>query len=332
MAQTETTSTETMMIRGQEIPVTTKMMEQARLQFFVDNPRVYSVLRAGGKDPSQEEIQERLQKLEHVKVLREDIRANKGLLDPLIVKSGTLEVIEGNSRLAAYRALAKTQPVVWGLVKCTLLPEDIDESLVFALLGKYHLQGKKDWAPYEQAGFLYRRFHKHNADITMLAKEIGMSVKEVNRLIEVYSFMVNHGENDIDRWSYYDEYLRSNKIRKARAQHPELDDIVVAKIKSKEIAKAVDLRAQLPTICSSPKILSKFVNNTVTLEKAYDSVVSAGGDNVNLKQIKRFRELIIKPETEARLLNSDSRVQKAAIYELGKIEVRIKHLLKKLEP
>ena len=53
-------------------------------------------------------------------------------------------------------------PLKWNLVKCTLLPADIDESLIFALLGRYHVNGKKNWAPYEQAGFFYRRFHKHS--------------------------------------------------------------------------------------------------------------------------------------------------------------------------
>ena len=330
MASLNTESLGTMLIRGEEIPVVTKMMEQGQLRFFVDNPRVYSVLRSGGKDPSQEEIQERLQKLEHVRELREDIKANKGLLEPLIVKSGTLEVLEGNSRLAAYRALVAKEPFKWNLVKCTLLPADISESLIFGLLGQYHLKGKKDWAPYEQAGFLYRRFHNHNANPQVLAREIGLSVREVNRLIEVYGFMIEHGENDVDRWSYYDEYLRSNKIRKARAQHPELDSLIVKKIQSKEIAKAVDVRDQLPTICTSSRVLNKFVNQTISFNKAYNSALSSGGENVNLNQIKKFRETICKPETETRLLESDMKAQKAAVYELRKIGDRIKHLLIKL--
>ena len=114
--------------------------------------------------------------------------------------------------------------------------------------------------------------------------------------------MEDNGENNIDRWSYYYEYLRSNKIRKARAQHPDLDNIIVAKIKSEEIAKAADVRDQLPVICSTPKVLSKFINNSVNFEKAYDSAVSAGGENTTLNQIKQFRELITRADTEAGLL------------------------------
>lgn len=72
-----------------------------------DNPRVYSVVRANGKQPTQEEIQQQLSDLEHVKELREDIKRNGGLIEPLIVRGGSLDVLEGNSRLAAYRKLAE---------------------------------------------------------------------------------------------------------------------------------------------------------------------------------------------------------------------------------
>lgn len=321
-----------MLIQGTEVLTTTKMVEQSKLLFYRENPRVYSVLRSKGKEePTQEEIQERLQSMEHVKELRENIRTNKGLTDPLIVKAGSFEVLEGNSRLAAYRALVAKDPLKWEMVKCTLLPADISETLVFALLGTYHVSGKKNWAPYEQAGFLYRRFHKHDVSITTLAREIGMSSKEVSRLIDVYGFMEAKKENNIDRWSYYYEYLRSSKIGKARAQQPELDSVIVEKIKSGEIAKAVDVRDQLPLICAAPKILSKFVNGAVDFAKAHDSAVAAGGDNTTLKQIKRFRELMTRSEVEAGLLDGDQKVRKAAIYELKKISIRLDHLIAKLQ-
>ena len=142
--------------------------------------------------------------------------------------------------------------------------------------------------------------------------------------------MEEHGENTIDRWSYYYEYLRSNTIRKARSKHPELDSIIVEKIKSEEISKAVDLRDQLPTICATPKVLTKFINSSGDFAKAYTSAVSAGGENTTLNQIKRFRELITETDTELGLLEGESRVQKAAAFELRKIETRLKALLAKL--
>jgi hypothetical protein len=302
---------DTLLIRGKEIPVTNQQLEQAKLRFFVDNPRVYSIIHGNGRVPGQEEIQERLLQMEHVKVLVYDIELNGGLIEPLIVRDATFEVFEGNSRLAAYRALAKRDPVKWGYVKCTVLPADIDEALVFALLGQFHIKGKKDWAPYEQAGFLYRRYKYHHADLKTLGCEIGISLKLVTHLVETYEFMVQNDEDDINRWSYYDEYLKSIKIRHARERYPELDKLIIKKIKSEEIARAVDLRAQLPVICSSPKVLGKFVAGSRDFEDAYEAAVESGGDTAHVKTVKKFREWVTRAYVQRQLTESEGKVRSA---------------------
>jgi hypothetical protein len=147
-------------LAGREIPVIHRFLSQVALKFYPENPRIYSMISADEKTPSQLEIEHRLGDMDHVKQLVQSIRANGGLLDPIIVRDGDCVVLEGNSRLAAYRLLAKSDPIKWGKVKCCLLPSTIEESLIFALLGEYHIIGRKDWAPYEQAGYLYRRGEK----------------------------------------------------------------------------------------------------------------------------------------------------------------------------
>lgn len=52
-----------------------------------------------------------LKGMEHVKQLRVSIESNGGLIDPLIVRDGDFMVLEGNSRLAAYRLLCRTDAV-----------------------------------------------------------------------------------------------------------------------------------------------------------------------------------------------------------------------------
>jgi len=331
-AATAPTPANTILIRGHEVPVVTKYYEQDKLRFYPENPRVYSVLHGGGETPTQDEIQERLLDMEHVKELIQDIRLNKGLIEPLIVKDETLEVIEGNSRLAAYRFLAKSDPVKWGYVKCTILPHDIDESLIFALLGQFHIKGKKDWVPYEQAGFLYRRFKNHHADLKALALEIGISAKRVKHLVDTYQFMLHSGEDDINRWSYYDEFLKSSKIRRAREKYPELDSLVIQKIRTTEIERAVDLREQLPVICSTPKALAKFVAGTYDFNDAYEAAIQAGGDSAHLKTIKKFRDWVTRPQVQQRLVESNGKIRGSVIFELRKIETRLRNLLKKLDP
>jgi ParB/Sulfiredoxin domain len=327
----EVVSTGTLLIRGKEIPVVTEEVEQSKLRFFAENPRVYSVVRSDSTEPTQEQIQKHLLDMEHVKELIQDIRLNEGLIEPLVVKDGSFEVLEGNSRLAAYRHLAKSEPIKWGKVKCTLLPADISEALVFALLGQYHVKGKKDWVPYEQAGFLYRRFRRHHVDIPTLAREIGISQKQVKHLIDTYQFMVDHNEVDTERWSYYDEYLKSSKIRKVRQQYLTLDSLVVAKIKSREIPRAVDVREQLPIICTSAKTLKKFVNGSMTFEDAYEAALDAGGGSRHLQKVSSFRKWLTREETEKALGSSAGQVRAKLAYELSKLHARIEALRKKIQ-
>ena len=270
-------------LRGLDIPTETREIEQRKLRFYPDNPRIYSLVRANGEVPDQDEICRQLLEHDHVKELKEDIVANGGLIDPLIVRAGDLVVLEGNSRLAAYRFLARQNAIRWGIVRCTVLPADIDEKLVFALLGQYHIKGKKDWAPYEKAGFLYRRYKTHSLELSAVALELGIPANEAKHLVEVYEFMIAHKEDERDRWSYYDEYLKSNRVKKAREEHANFDTFIVKEIRSGNIPKAMDLRDKLPTICAaSSKILKRYVEGKVGFSEAYEDTVDIGGENIAL--------------------------------------------------
>jgi len=113
--------------------------------------------------------------------------------------------------------------------------------LVFALLGQYHIKGKKDSVPFEKAGFLYRRYNTHGLKLSTVATELGIGQNEAKRLIEVYEFMIYYKEQERDRWSYYDEYLKSRPIKKARAEYSTFDDFIIKEIRSGKISKAQEL-------------------------------------------------------------------------------------------
>lgn len=317
----------TIRLRGQDIPTQTRKIDHSKLKFYVDNPRIYSLIRTDAHTPDQEEIYKQLLEHEHVRVLKEDIVINDGLIDPLIVRDGDFVVLEGNSRLAAYKFLASKNPVKWSEVLCTILPADIDERLVFALLGQYHLKGKKDWAPYEKAGFLYRRHKEHHIELSTVCDELGVGLKEAKHLVAVYEFMIAHDDEDREHWSYYDEYLKSSKIKKARDDYAQFDDFVVKQIKSGDIPKAMELRDKLPTICAGPaKILKRFINGTTSFDDAYDAAVDAGGENYSLQKLRRFRDWLALADTEDDLLEANKQVTDKMRFELKEIEKRVKKL------
>jgi len=319
-------------IRGNDVQTVTKYVDQKQLKFYVDNPRIYSLVRSDGCVPDQEEILRQLLDHEHVRTLKEDIVSNGGLIDPLIVRDGDLVVLEGNSRLAAYRFLASKDPLKWSMVKCTILPASIDEKLIFALLGQYHVKGKKDWAPYEKAGFLYRRHRDHKVELSVIAEEVGITVNEGKHLFAVYDFMINHKDSDRERWSYYDEFLKSAKIRKIREEHSGFDDLIVNQIKMGDIPKAMELRDKLPTICAGPgKVLKRFIAGTSSFDDAYEAAVDAGGESYALKRLRKTREWLAQSETEDDLLDANKQVRDKMLFELKELEKRAKKLKEKLE-
>jgi len=322
---------DTLTLCGREIAVKNGVLPQAELLFYPENPRLYSIIHSGDDEPSQAVIEKRLSVMDHVKQLVQSIRANGGLTDPLIVRDGDHVVLEGNSRLAAYRILARMDAIKWGMAKVRLLPHDIGEDLVFALLGEYHIIGKKDWAPYEQAGYLYRRHTVHGIDPAKMAEEMGLSTKTVSHLIKVYAFMVDHKDNDVTRWSYYDEYLKHNAIKRARQDVPALDKVVVQKIKSGEIPRAVDVREKLTTIAADSKVLATFVEKPDSFDRCYERAISRGVDNEWCKRLHKFRTQLTEPDMEEDLREMEAGPKKKCVFELHKIKQAVDHLLAKIE-
>ena len=321
---------ETLTLCGQEIPVRNGSLPIADLSFYTENPRIYSLIQQPGVEPSQDEIFDRLRGLDHVKKLIQSIRANGGLTDPMLVRNGDLVVLEGNSRLAAYRELARNDAIAWGKAKVRLLPSDIAEKLVFALLGEYHIIGRKDWAPYEQAGYLYRRNVTHGVSAQSMASEMGLPARTVNHLINTYRFMVEHNETSVSRWSYYDEYLKSNKVKQARREHPQLDDIVVSKIRRREIPAAVDVRNKLVKLLDVTKVGPEptkiLVSGDNTFDRAHESAQDRGVDNMWLRRFKRFRDELQVEAFFDDLDRMSAEQQRKCLFEIRKIKQSIERI------
>jgi len=320
-------------LRGHEVPTVTRDLEQSKLRFFVDNPRIYSLVRADGHQPDQQEIYEKLLEHDHVHVLKEDIVANGGLIDPLIVRDGDFVVLEGNSRLAAYRHLAGKEPLKWSRVRCTLLPADIDEQLVFALLGQYHVKGKTNWAPFEKAGFIHRRLIDQKLDIETVADDLTIRKSEAEQLLRVFRFMLDNHVESRDHWSYFDEYLRNRKIAKARETHTDLDKVFTAQVAAGVIERAVDVRSKLAVICGgNAKNLKRYVEGGIAFEDAFENASLAGGDNVSLGKLRRFRTWLAQNDAEDDMRDAGKAVRDKMRYELKEIERRagkLKGLLEK---
>lgn len=318
--------TDVMKIQGAEIEIRYEEIDQSRLRFYAENPRIYSLMRKDGKEPKQEDIERQLIGMEHVKHLIRDIKQHGALLEPVFVKSGTYDVLEGNSRLAAYRALAKQDPIKWAKMRCIVLPANVPESLTFSLLAQLHLKGKKEWVPFEQAGYLYRRYYDQKIDLPTLATESNLSQQRVRQLIETYDFMRRWGENDIGKWSYYEEFLKSRVAQKTKEKYPSFEETVVRIIQNDPKVKAVDIRDKLSKICAAPtRTVRRFAEGEISFLKAYESALDAGVDNNAYRRINRFRHWLAEGDTAKSLLDSEAEADKI-VFELGKIRSRVVQL------
>lgn len=328
------TAVEDYIVIGKEKYKTRKCeIEQSKLIFYPENPRVYSILNSNNDVPTQKEIEELMCRQEHVKQLKESIKANGGLIDPIIVRDGDFVVLEGNSRLAAYRILYKQDPIKWSKIKAMILPKDIPDSAIFTLIGQYHIIGRKDWNPYEQAGYLYRTLKKTNKTPEALSNELGISVSSIKKLLSVYEYMIEKDDDHPSKWSYYEELLKNRGIKKAFKERPELEDKIINDIKNNKIKMAIDIRKLGEISKVNDKVSKKILKDISTGEEdiysGYDIMVSTGKMDNNYQVVMNFRKKISDENFRKKLLNDEN--IKDIEFELKKIERNVSVLLKNIE-
>lgn len=319
-------------IGKQKIPVINCELDQADLKFYPENPRVYSALNSDGSIPSQEDIEEHMTKQDHVRELRDDIEKNGGLMEPIYVRDGEFVVLEGNSRLAAYRLLAEKDPIQWCKIKCYLLPKDISDDLVFKLIGQFHIKGKKPWDPYEQACYLYRRCKETKIPIEMIAMELNIKPSDAKKMIQAVELMIEYGETDNHKYSYYYEYSKDTNIKKFRETDPMIDTTIVTAIQKGEIKRAEDMRllAKVAKVKDkqSKKVMRAVIEGTKTIYEAHEELDEHGKFETSISKLTTFKEYINSDTFEKNIISSKE-VNDKAMFEIGKIIKRLTQIQKK---
>lgn len=315
-------------IKGEKYNAVEKELSLEKVKFWEENPRLYEILNIYGH-PTQAEIQDKLSSMEHVRKLRIAIEAN-GLIEPILVRDGDFIVIEGNSRLSAYKLLYEKEPLKWNKIRCEILPSNISENDILTLLGQYHLIGRTSWGNFAQAGFLYRAIKSSGKQTDTLAAELGIPLSDANKLLKVYTYM--HEVDDLrpDAWSYYEVLLSNQGIKKYRNTTDELDKVIVRQIKSGEIKKARDIQDKLGAIAKgkdkdSQRIIKRIINEEINLDEGYELYQETGKDNSAFQAVQRFRRKIDDYDFQRNLQHSDSN---AVLLELKKINRSISNLIK----
>jgi ParB/RepB/Spo0J family partition protein len=314
-------------IRGHELHAEEVKLSQKDLIFYAENPRIYNRVRPDKSDPKQDKIEEILKKDEDVKELASDIERNGGLVEPVIVKKvkDKYVVLEGNRRLAAYRILRKKNSVKWASLKCHVIDSSIDDATTFSLLGQYHLHTKKDWKPFEQATFLYRRHKEHKVTIISLAKDANLSEPKVNKMINNIQLMITADDLSENNYSYYDVINTKQSIKKAKENDPTFIKKISKKIQDKEFQSAQDFRENFSKICEKPdgKNYKKFMSGDRTYDEAKEHITTSKDGGLE-KKLKSFLSFLIDNQEEIESSSGDARHKfRIPLKEINKLVPKI---------
>lgn len=303
----------------------------ASLQFYEDNPRIYSLVQS--ENLTQGEIEEKMCSFDYVKQLAQSIKA-VGLVDPIIVRQSDMAVLEGNSRLAAFRMLAKNEPHQFSKIKARLIVDEITDESVDILLGQYHIVGRKDWDPYEQASFMHRQTMR-GVSVDQLSESYGLSKSEVKRYISTYEFMVQHNESDPARWSYWDEYLKASKVKAIRKDddcRDDLDNLVIRLVNNNIIKNANSDMRKINEICKAAenprrsKIFNSFLDEKISFDEAVEMIESGANASTVIATCKKFRNFISSTDTLDIIQEMRPQDSSACTFELKKIWVALKSI------
>lgn len=298
------------------------------LQYYPENPRINSIIESEfGDNPTQEQIEQKMQSLDHVKELKNSIRVNGGLIEPIFVKDSV--VLEGNSRLAAYRLLVHEDPIKWSSIRAVLLPSSVTADQIFSLLGTMHIIGKTPWSPFEQAAYLRKRITTSRKKIDAIADELGLTRSAAHKYIATYDLMEQNDDLVRDKWSYYHEFVKNGAIQRADENYPLLaiKETILERIKDGKFTDARELRKVGKIVGSESEVtdeaINGFINETMSLDEAVELVESDSKIANLTAKIRNFNIAVSNESTAIRENLSDM-----GLYtELKKLYAQLKTLM-----
>jgi len=258
-------------------------------------------------EPSSDDVTKALLSLDSTKDLINDIERNGGLIDPIIVLNQ--QVIEGNTRLCAYRRLyERTKDSRWERIKSFVIKENLSEKDIFSILSNYHIRGKKQWDLYEKAACINKMIEQ-GLGIEEVAKEVGSTKVKVENMLKAYKVMRDkylksaktesneffRVQEELKKFSYFEAFYNNKNLVEIAEKTPDFLEEFVQWVAEGRIPKATDVR-QLHNILENKKAQREFRNNDpeIAFEEAKITLHWNRPDKIDgfYKKVGQFRELI----------------------------------------
>lgn len=269
-------------INGRRVPYRDDVIDVDQLQFWEANPRVYAAVRGvpgwSKADPMrrQQIIAECMENEESTRSVLEGLRLHQGQQEPLIVDLRGNIVIEGNSRLAALRVLAREDPAQWGAAICRCY-NDLTEEERCALLSEMHVIGKTEWNPYVKAATYWRQHHELKWDLPKIARVNRTNVAKVKTELATVELMAKENELNERKYSWYNVLTSTRAIKRVFENNGEFRDRVLAVVRnaSSEATDPVErastsFRDGLSDLVKKDRPLHRFCSGRRTLQQAVD--------------------------------------------------------------
>ena len=299
-------SKEVIVVDGRSIHYEIKDLDIYSIDYYMDNPRInYIISKYPVEQINSELIEKTLLARDATRDLIHDIEANGGLLEPIIVLEG--KVIEGNTRLCAYRRLfVKNQDDRWKYIKANVLTDAVTQKEVFTILSSYHINGKTPWVPFEKAACINKMIEQGHS-IEEVVRVVGNKKTKVENMLKAYKAMkdnylvkVDDGRvtgnlEEINKFSYFEAlYVNKNLANRAN-DTPDFLNSFVEWVAEGRIPKAQDVR-ELHNILDTKKARKKFLESEPdqSFEDAKQVLYHNKPGKVNgfYNKLEQFRELI----------------------------------------
>jgi hypothetical protein len=298
---------ESITVMGRQISYEIMDVDISQLEYYTENPRInYIISKSPPEKITQEFIEHELLKIQTTKDRIKDLEENKGLIDEVYVLGK--KVVEGNTRLCAFRRLGKKYPddPTWKKIKARVLHDSVNEEELFYILGTFHIKGKTEWDAYEKAAYIYKMIKVLKKNPDDVAKQIGKQRKTVEAMLRAYEVMSqkflinakdddNNSRDDLKKYSYFEAFFLQKDLTTRAKETPVFIDDFVDMVKTDRLKKAQNVR-ELPKILGNKKACNAFYDNEsdVAFDEAIHVLHEHRPDKVDrfYKKIREFRETI----------------------------------------
>jgi hypothetical protein len=304
---------ENIVVLGKEIPYEIRDVDIKTLEYYQENPRInYIISRHPAEKVTQEFIEQELLKLSATKDRIRDLEENKGLLDEVYVVGN--KVVEGNTRLCAYRRLSKKYPAEprWRKIKARILQTEVSEEELFYILGTFHLKGKTEWDAYEKAAYIHKMIKELNKSPAEVAKQIGKYGKSIDAILKAYEamstkYLKDSGEDasmrsprdELKKYSYFEAFFLQKDLAKRVQDTPAFLDEFVDWVREDRFKNAQSVR-DLPKVLGHKKAYKAFVDSEPedAFTEARHVLYEHKPEKVDrfYKKMREFREMLDEAE------------------------------------